>query len=255
MVLNWSFYFTVSRFTSQLIPLLTSCVVTRSTVKGVNREASQSAFFKLMARGVPQLTALSGHHQLKMWVCNNVFADFTTTPHPASADSCCSTTPISPEEADIAHYIGGFVVSKLKQRSSASDYLQVLDTFVSPMEPAHGTLLGAKSRGRLTNLTKDAQSIFVELEQVFCALFPSEAVQIDVGQYKAACTKNQVVQDCYHSATDHLDQQNKGKILLDVICLYFKVRVHHKCKVLIERARSQKRTAKQDRALRSKLAK
>ena len=31
-------------------------------------------------------------------VCNNVFADFTTTPHPASTDLCCSTTPISPEK-------------------------------------------------------------------------------------------------------------------------------------------------------------
>ena len=123
-----------------------------------------------MASGVHQLTALSGHHQQTMWVCNKVFADFTTMPHPASTDSCCSTKPISPEEADIAHYIGGFVVSKLKQRSSASDYLQVLDTFVSTMEPAHGTLLGAKSRGRLTNLTKDAQSIFVELEQAFLCI-------------------------------------------------------------------------------------
>ena len=229
----------------------------KSKVKGVNREASQAAFFKLMTGGVQELTAESGDHRLTMWICNNIFEAFLSRSASIPTTSCdlSSTRPLSPEEADIAHYIGGFVCAKLKQRINNIECRQILETFISSAEPAQDTLCAAKSRGRLTNLTKDGQGIFVELEQIFFAIFPPTVTQADVEKYTGACIDNDIIQNCFHSSTGHMDMNSEDKLLKNIIALYFKVRAYQKCKVLVEKVRSKKRASKEEKALRSKLAK
>ena len=227
----------------------------RSKVAGVNREASQAAFFQLMATGVPELTKLSGEHMLTMWICNNIFQVFISST--SSTQQCTEPAcrPLTPEEADITHYIGGFVCSKLKQRNSDSKYNELLSAVISSAEPEQETLLAAKSRGRLTNLTRDGQCIFEQLEQIFCTIFPPTVVRVDVAEYADACLKNEIVQSCFHNATSNLDIDEKENVLLNIISLYFKVRVSQKCKVIIEKVRNKRRASKQEKALRSKLAK
>lgn len=232
-------------------------MILKSKVKGVNREASQAAFFKLMTGRVPELTAESGDHSLTMWVCNNVFEAFISRSASISSPSCdlSSARPLSPAEADITHYIGGFVCSKLKHRIKNLECKQILETLISSAAPARDTLCAAKSRGKLTALTKDGQCIFIELEQIFCTLFPPTVTRADVETYTGACIENDIIQNCFHNSTHHLDTISKDRILKNIIALYFKVRVHQKCKVLVEKMRSRKRASKQEKALRSKLAK
>ena len=228
---------------------------TKSKLRGVNREASQTAFIQLMAGGVQDLTKLSGNHQLTMWISTTVFEGFCktiTTELPSTAET---SMPISSEEADITHYIGGFVSCKLKKRHSDTKYKDVVTALESDEEPATNTLIAAKSRGKLTNLSKDGQCMFVELENVFRFLFPSSVVNASPTVYIEKCVGNDTVQDCFHSATHHLDTSLKGDVLSDMISLYFKVRIHQKCKCLIEKVRNKKRDSKKEKALRSKLAK
>ena len=60
---------------------------------------------------------------------------------------------------------------KLKHRNKLSEYREVL----SPIESAEileaKTLLAAKSRGKLTNLYKDSQSLFVKLNNFSVTYF------------------------------------------------------------------------------------
>ena len=76
----------------------------------------------MMAAGVPDLTALSGDHQLTMWLCMNVLAEFWTSSPLIEAKSSATLAAIPEEEVDVAHYISGFVCCKLKQRSKFSEY-------------------------------------------------------------------------------------------------------------------------------------
>ena len=85
---------------------------------------------------------------------------------------------------------------------------------------------------------------------MFRNLFPPSAIKVNVSEFFAVCVSDEVVQNCFHSATYCVD-----KIFSAIIALYFKVRVHAKCKVLLEKLRSKKHDSKKEKALRSKLAK
>ena len=192
-------------------------------VQTLNREASQALVFKFMASGAPELTALSRNHHLTMWLCTNALQAFLDSSIVCTVPPVEATSVMSPEEADIAHYIGGVVCCKLKQRND--EYSGVINALVSSLEPERCTLLAAKSRGKLTNLTKDGKCLFVELEQVFRNLFPPSAVKVNVSEFFAVCVSDEVVQNCFHSATDCVDSDKKDKNLSAIIALYFKVRV------------------------------
>lgn len=86
---------------------LESCIIAKSKIKGINKEASQAAFFKLTASGMADLTEISRDHQLTMWMSLQVFGQLMDTSD--SVDSCpgSTVTPVTSEEADIASYIGG----------------------------------------------------------------------------------------------------------------------------------------------------
>lgn len=212
-----------------------------------------------MAGGVQELTAVTGNHQLTMWLCVSIFPAFLS---PVAAGSSASSEPpetaskLSEDEADIAHYVGGFVCCKLKQRLHEERQKHVIKTFISQEQPEPKTLLAAKSRGRLTNLTKDGQCLFAELETVFRRLFPSTVITLEIEKYREACFQNDVIQDCFHNATGTLNIDTETESVLNAfINLYFKVRAHHKCKVFVENVRSKKKSSQKEKSLRSKLAK
>lgn len=235
---------------------LDSCTKTaKSKLSGVNKEHCQAAFYKMMAAGVPDLTALSGDHQLTMWLCINVLAEFWTSSSPLiEPKSSATLDAITLEEVDVAHYIGGFVCCKLKQRSKVSEYRAVVRALESDDDPDLKTLVAAKSRGQLTHLSKDGQCIFAELEKIFRYMFPSSATNISEDDFCQKCLTNEVIQDCFHNCTHSLDTTLKDNVLMDIISLYFKVRINQKCKCVVDKIRNTKLDSKKEKALRSKLA-
>jgi len=82
-----------------------------------------------------------------MWLALNVFS---STLDMDNHKQCPPTSSrITPEEVDIPHYIGGFVIQKLQDRSQAAE-VEVLVTLVdsTPGPPQTKTLSAAKSYGR-----------------------------------------------------------------------------------------------------------
>lgn len=234
---------------------LSDCVVHKSRLVGINREASQMAFYQQAADGMPQVTALTGDNQLTMWMALQIFNQLLDAmSHNAQVHT--QVGKITSEEADIAHYIGGCVISKLRKRSRTDGEREVLSFFVSEEAPEEGTLVNVKSRGRLTNITKDTESMFVELEQVFRDIFPHSDKSVSEMQYKDVCYKNQVIQDCFFNSVHSVEStSDKEKIFSKILHLFFKIRVHHKCKIIIDKVRSKSKVSSKDRSLRAKLAK
>lgn len=244
----------VQKFSRLLKTEVESCTTSKSKVKGRNKEATQTAFFQFLATGGQALTEVTGNHQLTVWLAMNVFDDSQKkTAVPASA----SSTPVvlSPAEQDIAHYIGGFVCCKLKQGKKDDVYREVVETLITTTVPGEATLLFAKSRGSLLNLTKDGQSIFVALEQVFRSLFPLSSTKLNGQKFLKECVADQVVQDCFHSSTFAVENNMQDDVLCDMILLYFKVRVRQQCKNVVEQVRRKNHDSKKEKALRSRLAK
>lgn len=237
-----------------LVTKLQKCVVEKSRLRGVNREASQTAFYTLMTTGFPDLTELTCDHRLSMWLCTSLFPDFLRPPVPAPTSSAVPIS-VSEAEVDVAHYIGGFVCCKLKQRSKNDSYTDVIDDFVSSEEPSPKTLLIAKTRGRLLNLNRDGQVMFETFEHIFRSLFPSSVVEVSVKKYVEVCSADNVVQDCFHNSTHGTTFDGKDQVLSAMINLFFKVRVHQKCKVILDTVRHRHRSSSKEKALRSKLAK
>ena len=88
--------------------------------------------------------------------------------------------------------------------------------------------------------------------------FPCTTAKVDAADYKAACCKNKVIEDCYFSFVFALDSVSvKDKMLSDniIIQLYFTIRVHHKCEIILDSVRAKTKASSKDRALRAKLAK
>ena len=234
--------------------LFSKCLVKSFRIQGDNRIASQTAFYKASEDGTMQeLTHLLGDHQLSMWLSLETFTkalDESTkseTVHP-------TTSVITAEERDIAHYIGGAVVSKLKHKCT-DDESCIYHKLISEEAPKQGTLLHAKSRGKLTNLTADSKCLFVEMEQLFRDTFPTTAATINAADFQVACYKNQVIQDCFFSSVSELDNtSSKEKVISKIIQLYFKIRIHHNCKIILDSVRSKNKKSNKDRALRAKLA-
>ena len=100
---------------------------------------------------------------------------------------------IAPQERDVAHYIEGAVIAKLKHKSKNDGVLNLLNMLSSNEAPEEGTLLNAKTRGRLTNLTSDSKTMFVEMKQVFRDIFSATTAKIKAGDYEVACYNNKVI--------------------------------------------------------------
>lgn len=188
-----------------------------------------------------------------MWLSTELFPIFFTQVTPELEGNQASL--MSDDEVDIAHYIGGFVCCKIRQRGKTEGYKEVVSSLVSSSDPDPKTLVAAKSRGKLSNLTGDGKAIFKELEILFRNLFPSSLAVVNFEKYREACFSSTTVQDCFHNATDMLISDDKEHVLSDMIALYFKVRIHQKCKVIVQNVRSKKSASKQEKSLRSKLAK
>ena len=135
--------------------------MTKSRLRGVNREASQALFFKFMASGAPELTALSRNHHLTMWLCTNALQAFLDSSIECTLPPVEATSVMPPEEVDIAHYIGGFVCCKLKQRND--EYSGVINALVSSLEPERCTLQGCVS--------VSSKDIFENLAGARCEVF------------------------------------------------------------------------------------
>ena len=98
--------------------------------------------------------------------------------------------------------------------------------------------------------------MFVEMEQVFRDTFPKSTSNINLTDYVDACCDNSVIQDCFFSATYSVENcSEKDKVFLNNVKLYFKIRVHHKCKTIIDVVRAKTKVSSKNKAQRSKLAK
>ena len=124
------------------------------------------------------------------------------------------------------------------QRSKFSEYRSVVRVLESDNDPDTKTLVAAKSRGELTHLSKEGQSIFAELEKNFHYILPTSTTNISEYDFCQKCIANEVIPDCFHNCTHCIDTTLKDNVLMDMISLFFKVRMHYKCTCAVDKSRN-----------------
>ena len=104
-----------------MLQTLTGCLVKTSKFRGVNREQSQAAFYDMAKDGFPKLTHLTKKPQLSSWIAVRVFRQMVDRIYDSQDTKGVKVGLIQEVEKDIAHYIGGCMISKLKKRTKDED--------------------------------------------------------------------------------------------------------------------------------------
>ena len=231
---------------------------TTSNMKGIQREKSQARFISLIIEPekISSLNSLTNSHQLSMWLSMTSFDNFISS---LFVPSPCAPPPddsVHSEVDDIVYYIGGFVIHKLLKRSSCEENTSLLKKLVSEDPPDPNTLLDAKSYGGLTNISADAKILFLQLELLFRQSNYIIHFQASVKDYLKSVFEDDVVQNCFFMTTYSLDHpsQNLEFCLSEITKLYYKIRIHAKCKHLVEDVRNKKQISRKEKALRTKLS-
>lgn len=192
--------------------------MTNGKILGNLREKSQAAFFSIAAAGMPELTEVAGDHRLMMWLSLQVLERTLDSFRSTTVTTSNLSKPLSSEESDIAHYIGGCVVAKLK-KEKWNENMDFFSCFLEYRDADLDSLVGAKSRGNLINLTSPAKSFFAEMELVFRDTFAVSDEKMPESSFYNKCCANQVIQDCYHSLTHCVDDTER--VFPKIISFFF----------------------------------
>ena len=119
------------------------CIASRkSELTGANKEAAQSKLFRVISseERLAGLTSVTGNYQLTLWLVLNVYETFLNQ---SSYSPTTVVEPLTLQEADIVHFVVGFVSKTLWARSNSTEQQEILTPFVSDSEPDNEIFLAA----------------------------------------------------------------------------------------------------------------
>jgi hypothetical protein len=232
------------------------CIIHGGIDQGSNRERSLEKFYQLAATGLSGMEEIAQSQPLATWLALEVVTTLLESGNAVPKQPVKLGEPITAEEADIAAYVGGAVICKLKYKTKSSSEKLLLQAFIDTTSPESDTLTAAISRGKLINLTAQGKSLFKEMEQVFRDVVPASPSSVPKAIFINACCENQVIQDCFHTSAEFSESREaRQNVLSCIISLFFKIRIHHRCRIFMENVRGKTKTSTKERALRAKLAK
>ena len=151
-------------------------------------------------------------------------------------------------DCEILSYIGGSIVHKLHAKYGKGPQQQFIDrlkTSSNDYSSSFSNLIRAKDRGGLTFITKKAEQLFCGMEKIFRQLLRYDTIHASKTMYLKSCfqTLRTIYLDSITIDGQPLDQQehDASNTFHDIAVLFFKIRIHHRCKILIEQFKSKGR--------------
>lgn len=208
------------------------------------------------------------------WLCMKVFDLMLMKAYdksdPKSVSAGCQ---IPSEECDIVEYIGGFVIQGLKKHVSKlsnvvqkAELLSCLSQFFYSEQDEelqnmqypdnNKSLTQLFDRGGLIKIKPNATQIFLGLEETFRHLYDgnlTETTKYEVF-FEKACELEKV-SVCYFDEVYGVNasEATKEQVLQSLAKLYFKVRIHHKCKAYMDTHKKLQQKSKKEKGLRKTL--
>ena len=223
------------------------------------KEKAWGQFYQAVVRNHTVITDITHSAQLTSFVCLRLFKKLLAM---LTQNTPVPVFPKTPNhKRDIISYIGGSVVSKLKKAAwrltdgEKSTRLQVPNLLVSTdNEPRTSGLTDILDRGELIRLKPNVVEMFNSMEATFSTIF-SDKINLSVSDFVLECCRNDNILCGYYERvySSHATDNMKDQLLRNILQLYFKIRVHQRCRIYMDKVRYQKRMSKKAKSLRKNL--
>ena len=214
------------------------------------KEQSWGRFHEAVVSNHSKITDITKSTELTSFLCLRLFEKLMNPPSLSTTTSLnikssSSTSKTSSRKKDIVVYIGGSVVAKLRKAAyrlsegERSARLGVLSQLLSTDATRGDTLTDVLDRGGLTRIKPQIEHMFVCMEEVFAELFTGKH-NLAVSKFvSACCATDDILCGFYETIyTSEADDTIKEQIFKNILSLYFKIRVHQKCRVYMDLVRS-----------------
>lgn len=251
----------------EAVRFLNQCLVPRTKFIRSSRELAWRNFYANYVTNMPYVITATGSPQAATWLCQRLFETLLHENYPLSSpterqekDQECEDLGV--EGRDIVSYIGGHILSKLKQRlakftkNDTNEAISTcLDDFLTTKEKAQNQLFtSTMDRGRLVYLKPQAEKFFLLLEIKMRNVCSARNLNgCKLSDFEEMCAADETITSAFHSFTAEASTTTKEVVFSKVTLFFFKIRVHHECKTFKEKLNSMSRVSKQTKGLRKKL--
>ena len=158
---------------------------------------------------------------------------------------CTKPALLSQADEHVIAYIGGSILHRLQ--SKFQQYVQHMTLSTSEAEcdlqsENHLEMVNALDRGGLHRPTHAAQGVFRNLETIFreVAANPSHK-KCTKHDFASICQNDLDFMNTYHGMMYDLDSEDQEKeaFLAEMTKKYFIIRIHHECKLFMERCQAK----------------
>ena len=242
------------------VRFLDGCLVPRTRFIPACREKVCGKYHRLYLENMHSVSQLTGSHPTSAWLCLQILDALLEKNYPLSKDKAQKVShckQMSSELKDIVNYIGGSITRKLKNKYnrlnasiSKEQKLLCVEEMVQCEEEkgsggsarqASSKLTTSLDRGGLAYLKPGVDDFFLLLEsKVTEEITANEEAHYKLSDFDEQCSKDEIITSSFHALTYDVDtpQQTKEAVFSDVVQLYFKIRIHHECKMFLERLKS-----------------
>ena len=163
-----------------------------------------------------------------------------------------SPKPITPEERDGLQYLAGYVIQKLiknvkKCKTTPSCVLDILMSMVT--EPSSQKLIRIQSRGGLTAVNDDANTLFLKAEEIFRNNTSIHIQHIQINSMIEQLLSDVQVTGVFNGIIDNagfafIEQELKNNILLTIFKLFLRIRAYSLSRDIVARHRQEMKIKK-----------
>ena len=253
-----------------------------------DREKAWTNYHREYLRNMDLVIAVTESPSFAVVLCLKLFERLLQLnyPTPANPELEERSQDISEQDVDVINYVGGGVVKELKTKlyrlkpsGSRSKQQKLLCQMCTTVPEKCRSLTKTLSRGGLSVLSANAKDFFRMVEIKFRdACKQPEQNKCTYNDFEKMCSLDKEVtcmfEQVFNSVTEDEDEhaatseesfdngdddcdsnveKEKLKVFRDIVVYYFKVRVHHECKLFMDRYRCKRSIEKAQKGTRRTL--
>ncbi|XP_055896729.1 uncharacterized protein LOC129928112 isoform X2 [Biomphalaria glabrata] len=247
---------------------LDSCLVPKGRSLQVAKDKAWSNFNNLYTLNAIHIYTFIQPQGLAFIFCLKLFEILVENYYcePQTKKEGQKSVEIKYQDKDILDYIGGCILFKIKNqvgRLNETDVkkhikLNIINVLVeNDSEKSEScSLTNVLNRGSLIHIRSDLSTFFVKIESIFRIIFPNPVESFfSLESFIKRCLDTNDIVKCFFDSCNHslAEHSEKMFILKLILKLFFKIRVHRKCKLFLEKYRKQKQISSKEKGLRKKL--
>lgn len=232
-------------------------------MKNAAKEKSWAKFYNSYTEQITNVSSVTGSPQISSWICLRLFERMLMVETSSKEQKeSHKSEPIQAEEKGTIKYIGGCIVRKMKERvwrlpknSYRELKLECLEDMCLEREHTEGDMTSLLDRGGLTYIKPEMVEMFCRMEELFREKAGSGDVvkQCNSADFVRAGSNHRHIGDAFCGTMCMHDSQVISDVLENCLVLFFKIRIHHRLKIIMDRRRFQENTSRKEKGLRKKI--